>query len=132
MFNKKFRALAINFVVALAIFLAGGFIGVLIHKKQMQSNAFAYWMTGLDYLEKGERDYALLYISGAVALRSDPMFYESLGDVYMTQNNAVMALQAYKLAIDGYKKEQAGPFKSIEKKIEQLQGQLSKQEGRTK
>jgi len=125
---KYLKKLALPAAVALISILIGIFIGVTIHKRQMQASAIGNWMMGVDSLKKQEYDYALFYLSQAIGqMNDDPLFYESMGDAYGAKQNITMAIYFYKIALERYEKEQTGPRKTLAHKIELLQAQLKDQ-----
>jgi len=117
-----FTILGVIFGIAIGIL-----IGIKYEHTQMQGRAIAYWMMGVDSLEKKQYDYALLYLSQATALRNDAVFYQSMAETYELKQNLAMALEFYKLALRGYKEEKAGPIKKMEQKVELLNAQVKEQ-----
>jgi tetratricopeptide (TPR) repeat protein len=129
--TKKAKKIFFILIVVVLSISIGVYGGIFYHKRQLQASAIGYWMTGVNYQKQREYDYALLYLSEAIALKNDdPLFYGSIAEVYEAKQNRVMALEFYKIALKLFKEEKAGPIKYIEKKIILLQSQIKEDENR--
>lgn len=128
--RKKTVAVTVVLVfVALVVgFFVGTWVGISIQKRAMWGSAAAIWMTGVECKKKGAYDYALYNFAQAVALKNDdPLFLHSLAETYELTNNLPMALEFYKDALEQSKKQNTGPKKLLESKVELLEAQLKQE-----
>jgi tetratricopeptide (TPR) repeat protein len=121
----KQRTRTVFTVLPLLIGIAIGFFGGIWYQRSlMKASAIGFWMTGVQYLEKGDYDYALFYLNQAIGLKNDdPFFYHAIAEAHEAKCNIDMALEFYKLELEQYKRKGIGPLKKIESKIQLLQEQ---------
>ena len=99
--GKHKRKIIFALAVVLLIFSIGAFVGFRYHERLIRASSISLWMSGVAHAEKGEYDYALLCLSQAIAQRSDPPYYQSRAEIYEEKQTPLMALQFYKLALEG-------------------------------
>lgn len=118
---SKKRIILLTIVIFIIGCGLGLFAGVYIQKGLMGASAAGFWMRGVTALEIGAYDHAHINFIQAVALKNDePIFLESVAEVYEKKNNKELAIEFYKCALEIYKKEKYGPIKQLEQKINQL------------